>query len=171
MGKAKSGTKGRLRSKRREQQKWKSIMHASIIKVSLLLLSAALQEINAGAQCVCATVIDFLFHLFSLSLLLILACIHRYKCIKVCNIQDLFKYFLYHDQFLNGSTVLSLVCILIACVLICVYLAEVSKTCMFTGDHIKEDRNSGPSQLFLWDQSHLQDGTHHAGDETDFMTA
>lgn len=93
MGKAKSGTKGRLRSKRREQQKWKSIMHASIIKVSLLLLSAALQEINAGAQCVCATVIDFLFHLFSLSLLLILACIHRYKCIKVCNIQDLFKYF------------------------------------------------------------------------------
>ena len=42
---------------------------------------------------------------------------------------------------------------------------------MFTCDHVKEDGNGGPSQLFLRDQSHLQDGTHHAGDEADLVTA
>lgn len=51
------------------------------------------------------------------------------------------------------------------------YLVEVSRVGMFTSDHVKEDGNGGPSQLLLWDQSHLQDGTHHAGDETDLVTA
>lgn len=42
---------------------------------------------------------------------------------------------------------------------------------VFTGDHVKEDGDCRPSQLLLWDQSHLQDGTHHAGDETDLVAA
>lgn len=48
---------------------------------------------------------------------------------------------------------------------------EVSRVLVFTGDHVKEDGNRRPSQLLLWDQSHLQDGTHHAGDETDLVAA
>lgn len=51
------------------------------------------------------------------------------------------------------------------------YLVKVSRVGMFTSDHVKEDGNGGPSQLLLRDQSHLQDGTHHAGDETDLVTA
>lgn len=42
---------------------------------------------------------------------------------------------------------------------------------VFTNDHVKEDGYCGPPQLLLWDQSHLQDGTHHARDETDLMAA
>lgn len=51
------------------------------------------------------------------------------------------------------------------------YLLEVSRVCVFTGDHVEEDGDGGLPQLFFWDQSHLQDGTHHAGDETDLMAA
>lgn len=50
------------------------------------------------------------------------------------------------------------------------YLVEVSVMRMFTGDHVKEDGNGGPSQLLLRDQSHLQDGTDHSRDETDLVT-
>lgn len=53
----------------------------------------------------------------------------------------------------------------------CDYLVEISIVCMFTGDHVKEDGNGGPSQLLLWDQSHLQDRTHHARYETDLVAA
>lgn len=51
------------------------------------------------------------------------------------------------------------------------HLVEVSRVLVFTGDHVKEDGNCGPSQLLLGDQSHLQDGTHHAGDEADLVAA
>lgn len=51
------------------------------------------------------------------------------------------------------------------------HLVEVSGVLVFACDHVKEDGNCGPSQLLLWDQSHLQDGTHHARDETDLMAA
>lgn len=51
------------------------------------------------------------------------------------------------------------------------HLVEVSRVLVFTGDHVKEDGNGRPSQLLLGDQSHLQDGTHHAGDETDLVAA
>lgn len=54
---------------------------------------------------------------------------------------------------------------------VCFYLVEVSRVCIFTSDHVEEDGNGGPSQLFLRDQSHLQDGTHHARYETDLVTA
>lgn len=54
---------------------------------------------------------------------------------------------------------------------VCFYLVEVSRVCIFTSDHVEEDGNRGPSQLLLRDQSHLQDGTHHARYETDLVTA
>lgn len=62
------------------------------------------------------------------------------------------------------------VCVCV-CLLASLHLVEVSRVLVFTGDHVKEDGNGRPSQLLLWDQSHLQDGTHHAGDETDLVAA
>lgn len=53
----------------------------------------------------------------------------------------------------------------------CFYLVEVSTVCIFTSDHVEEDGNGGPSQFLLWNQSHLQDGSHHARYETDLVTA
>lgn len=57
------------------------------------------------------------------------------------------------------------------CMYGCKYLVEVSRVWIFTSDHVEEDGNGGPPQLLLWDQSHLQDGTHHARDEADLVTA
>lgn len=61
--------------------------------------------------------------------------------------------------------------IIVKCFCVCKYLLEVSRVSMLTGDHVKEDGNGRPPQFLLWDQSHLQNGTHHARDERHLMTA
>lgn len=51
------------------------------------------------------------------------------------------------------------------------YLLEVSRVCIFTSDHVKEDGDGGSSQFFFRNQCHLQDWPHHAGYETDLVAA
>lgn len=51
------------------------------------------------------------------------------------------------------------------------YLVEVSRVCMFTHDHVKENRDGGSSQFLFRDQCHLQDWTHHARNKTDLVAA
>ncbi len=146
------------------------INYASIIKVSLLLLCAASQETDGGAQCVCVCVcvcVPVLQMWISLQMF----------CLNISAHVDVNVHiFLLHIQ-RSSLYVFSVVqCCMTDVhtslyVRVCFYLVEVSKVCVFTSDHVEEDGNGGSPQLLLRDQSHLQDGTHHARDETDLVTA
>ncbi len=54
---------------------------------------------------------------------------------------------------------------------VCLNLFEVSRRVVFTLHHVKEYGDGRSPQLFLRDERHLQDGTHHPGNETDLILA
>lgn len=49
------------------------------------------------------------------------------------------------------------------------YLFEMVGPAVFTQHHIKENGDGGSPQLLLGNQGHLQNGSHHAGDEADLI--
>lgn len=92
-------------------------------------------------------------------------------CVNISAYENVHRFLLYMRKSLY---VISEHCIHVGTFLhTCVhfYLVEVSTVCIFTSDHVEEDGNGGPSQFLLWDQSHLQDGSHHDRYETDLVTA
>lgn len=52
---------------------------------------------------------------------------------------------------------------------VCLNLFEVSGVVVFTLHHVKEYGDGCSPQLFLRDERHLQDRTHHPGNETDLI--